>query len=114
MKKDLASAERKGKLSRVDYIPESTVGSQSYRKSEPSRRAIRALSPAVPAVDKQALCKQIAEKAYELYQSRGRTHGHDLDDWLEAERMVLAELKGLSDKRELPDPRRPARRSKKG
>lgn len=34
---------------------------------------------------------QIAQKAYELYEKRGRTPGNDLQDWLEAERQVLAE-----------------------
>jgi hypothetical protein len=28
----------------------------------------------------------IARRAYELYVARGLTDGHDLDDWLEAER----------------------------
>lgn len=27
----------------------------------------------------------IRRKAYELYEKRGRTDGHDLDDWLSAE-----------------------------
>lgn len=27
----------------------------------------------------------VARRAYELYQSRGGEHGHDLDDWLQAE-----------------------------
>lgn len=30
----------------------------------------------------------IAERAYALHLERGATHGHDLDDWLEAEREV--------------------------
>jgi hypothetical protein len=30
----------------------------------------------------------VAKKAYEIYQSRGGTHGADLDDWLEAERQL--------------------------
>ncbi len=33
---------------------------------------------------------EIAEIAYELYESRGRIHGFDLDDWLAAERIILA------------------------
>ena len=28
----------------------------------------------------------IAERAYEIYKSKGRVHGDDLDDWLQAER----------------------------
>jgi len=31
----------------------------------------------------------IAARAYELYQKRGGQGGHELDDWLEAEREVL-------------------------
>jgi Protein of unknown function (DUF2934) len=34
----------------------------------------------------------VAKLAYEIYQSRGGTHGADLDDWLKAER----QLKGVS------------------
>ena len=36
--------------------------------------------------------QRIAEKAHELYQCRGCCHGHDLDDWLEAERLVISEI----------------------
>ena len=28
-------------------------------------------------------------RAYEIYEQRGRGEGHELDDWLEAEREVL-------------------------
>jgi len=34
---------------------------------------------------------RIAKRAYELYEKRGRTHGKDFEDWLEAERQVLME-----------------------
>ena len=36
----------------------------------------------------------IGKKAYELYEKRGREHGHDLDDWLEAEKLVKTRKKG--------------------
>lgn len=32
---------------------------------------------------------EIVRVAYELYEKRGMVHGHDLEDWLEAERIVL-------------------------
>jgi hypothetical protein len=32
--------------------------------------------------------RQIQQRAYELYERRGRTDGHDLDDWLQAERGI--------------------------
>jgi len=34
--------------------------------------------------------QQIQQRAYDLYEQRGRTDGHDLDDWLQAE----CEIKG--------------------
>jgi hypothetical protein len=37
--------------------------------------------------------ERIAQKAYELYEKRGSGHGLDIQDWLEAERLVLAETK---------------------
>jgi len=36
--------------------------------------------------------RRVAENAYELFECRGCWHGRDLDDWLEAERLVLSEL----------------------
>ena len=35
---------------------------------------------------------QVERRAFELYCARGRRHGHDMDDWLSAER----ELKALA------------------
>jgi hypothetical protein len=34
--------------------------------------------------------QQIQQRAYDLYEQRGRTDGHELDDWLQAE----CEIKG--------------------
>jgi DUF2934 family protein len=36
---------------------------------------------------------QVARKAYELFERRGGEHGHDVDDWLEAERLVAEEMR---------------------
>jgi hypothetical protein len=38
--------------------------------------------------------QQIRQHAYELYERRGRTDGHELDDWLQAE----CEIKGTQAK----------------
>ncbi len=35
------------------------------------------------------LREQIAARAYERFLERGGEHGHDLEDWLEAEQEVL-------------------------
>ena len=34
------------------------------------------------------MTSQIARRAYELYEQRGRREGHALQDWLQAEREV--------------------------
>ncbi len=38
----------------------------------------------------------ITKKAYELYVKRGKLPGHEMEDWLEAERLVDRELKEKS------------------
>jgi hypothetical protein len=35
-----------------------------------------------------AIQNEIARRAYELFEARGGLHGHDVDDWLQAEREV--------------------------
>jgi hypothetical protein len=35
---------------------------------------------------------RIAAKAYELWEQRGRRHGYDLEDWFEAEALVIQSL----------------------
>jgi len=32
--------------------------------------------------------QQIQQRAYELYEQRGKADGHDLEDWLEAKREI--------------------------
>jgi len=58
------------------------------KKIEESPRA--AAPGAMP--DRDELRRRTAEKAYSLYLRRGRAPGHDLEDWLEAERLVREEV----------------------
>ena len=37
--------------------------------------------------------RQIRRRAYELYEERGRTEGHELDDWLQAEAELIGKSK---------------------
>jgi hypothetical protein len=37
----------------------------------------------------QELHEEIKMAAYELYEQRGMAHGYDIDDWLQAERIVM-------------------------
>jgi hypothetical protein len=40
--------------------------------------------------------KEIAARAYEIFLSRGATHGHALDDWLQAERELVETRKEIA------------------
>jgi len=40
----------------------------------------------------EQLFQRISRRAYEIYQLRGELHGHDAEDWLEAERQVIADI----------------------
>ena len=42
---------------------------------------------------KKGIYDEIARVAYELYEKRGKTHGYEIEDWLEAERIVLERRK---------------------
>jgi hypothetical protein len=44
-------------------------------------------------VDDRAVHEAISKRAFELYEKRGGRHGHDLEDWLEAERLILSQKK---------------------
>jgi hypothetical protein len=37
-------------------------------------------------IDPQPTHEEIAARAYELFLARGRRHGHDREDWMQAER----------------------------
>ena len=41
---------------------------------------------------------RIARRAREIYEARGGAHGRDLDDWLDAEREIDAEIEKTKDK----------------
>jgi hypothetical protein len=38
---------------------------------------------------KNGLHDEITKVAYEFYETKDRAHGHDLDDWLMAEKIVM-------------------------
>ncbi|OGE25032.1 MAG: hypothetical protein A3J42_07840 [Candidatus Dadabacteria bacterium RIFCSPHIGHO2_12_FULL_53_21] len=47
--------------------------------------------------DEGALRDTIARKAYEIYEERGREHGKDFEHWLEAEAIIMAEMRKLNN-----------------
>ncbi len=53
------------------------------------KKSLHKDSASVLHVDESvSLEEQIARRAHELWEERGRDHGHDLIDWLRAEREI--------------------------
>jgi DUF2934 family protein len=55
----------------------------SELRRKPDRKS--ASDESVPVMLNEA---SIRDRAYQIYETRGREQGHDLDDWLEAERQL--------------------------
>lgn len=64
------------------------AASHSLRQSASSLDADHA-----PAKAGDPVAADIELRAYQIFLQRGAAHGHDIDDWLTAERQVLAGLK---------------------
>lgn len=54
--------------------------------AQPRRRRI---DPAQDLPQVSTTAQDVARRAYDLFLARGCEHGHDLDDWLTAEREVV-------------------------
>ena len=87
--KDMA-AEQKDMASGESRKPvKSAAGSKSGESGRYSDRPVDTPEPGLSIVEYHA---RIARKAYDLFERRGRSEGHDVEDWLEAERLVKEEL----------------------
>jgi hypothetical protein len=47
-------------------------------------------APKAPPLQASVTSTDVARRAYDLYLARGREHGHDVDDWMQAERELRA------------------------
>jgi len=61
----------------------------------------RRSAPKVAPIN-EASHHSIAIRAYDLFVQRGRTHGWDLDDWLQAERESASKPNGKAPARKRP------------
>ena len=55
-------------------------------------RAKRMPSAGSPIELPDGMWDRIAQKAYEFWEERGRRAGHDLEDWFDAESVVMEEI----------------------
>lgn len=56
----------------------------SSNRTHSTERATKSISARVPAKE------EVQFRAYQIYVSRNRQPGHELDDWLQAERELLS------------------------
>lgn len=85
------TSNEKNNSSKTKHSNRSTLGDEAVRAGEALRRGVISSAPKL-TLNQEALHERIAKTAYELYLQRGQICGHDIDDWLEAERQVLAQL----------------------
>lgn len=65
---------------------------KSARASNPSSRSrVNPVPQPVELTDE--LRELIALKAYELYEQRGYEGGREMDDWLEAEQIIMTDIR---------------------
>lgn len=88
MAKRRSTTEEKGKEPGVRKNAKAPAGSKSEGQNE-SPITTATSEPGLSLVEYNA---RIARKAYDLFERRGRNEGHDVEDWLEAERLVKEEL----------------------
>jgi Tfp pilus assembly major pilin PilA len=63
------------------------------RRNSTSDRATTTTKRPSSAMTETEVRKMIEKKAYELWEKKGRTVGHELDNWVEAEKIVRGMLK---------------------
>jgi len=73
-------------LHEVDYPAEATVGDQRLRQVRAKIGSKLIRLPPSPAATRRL----ISFLAYDFYLRRGEVHGHDVEDWLAAEAIVLS------------------------
>jgi uncharacterized protein YukE len=68
-----------------------TSAAKQTRKMKPSMRSPLAASPQSIELP-VGMWERVSQKAFELWQDRGYRDGHDLEDWLDAEAIVMEEI----------------------
>jgi hypothetical protein len=69
---------------------------QSNKPSTAEAPGVEKQSPRADMSSDEPRITRIARRAHELYMTRGSNNGHDIDDWLQAEREIDAETDSRS------------------
>ena len=65
------------------------MGEQSASQRREATTPVKLVAADILLNRKNEIQNMIARRAYELFESRGGVHGHNIDDWIEAEVEVL-------------------------
>jgi hypothetical protein len=77
----LWDAQRRGQSQTDSHTIDAVEMTMAKRQRRPNNIIAMPISEPVVGV----IESDVAGRAYELYQQRGGEHGHDVDDWLQAE-----------------------------
>jgi CHAD domain-containing protein len=80
------------------WRPKVELGSKTL-SPEPAGDSFQVNHPIEPTIGDRQLRTRIAEKAYELYERRRKIPGQEVEDWLEAERIIMGELNSQGTKK---------------
>lgn len=75
---------------RKSHAPERLAPIASTQPRKPAEPSIPVPIVAPELTHTPALVERIRARAYELYVERGFQHGHDVQDWLDAEAEIIA------------------------
>lgn len=70
--------------------PTNSTKTPAKKMKSPMRSPLAASPRSIELPDRMR--EQIVKKAYELWQARGYRDGHDLEDWFDAEVIVMEEI----------------------
>lgn len=82
----------KAKTRSAKRVSEPKVAEKSSIVKKVASKIMSVASSPKQKISADEYIQRVQFRAYENYVNRGFTHGNDLDDWLEAERQVKADL----------------------
>lgn len=72
--------------------PMNPKGTAKKRGASPARASLAGGATTQPVALPNGMWERIARKAHELWEQRGCRDGHDLEDWFDAEAIVMDEI----------------------
>ena len=69
----------------------STSTPSTAKTAQPAQTAKQTQTTQTASSASKPSCERVAQRAYEKWLKRGCVHGHDLQDWVDAEKELMAE-----------------------